>query len=120
MAGGAVLDPAVLERLRHLTEPGEPDVLSEVLGLFLDEVPKRVERLRDAWRRGDAPGVQRLAHSLKGSSGNIGAGALYDVCRHIDERARTAELSGGDQLLESLAREYAAVEREIKRLLENS
>ena len=41
-----VLDPAVLESLRQLTPPGEPDVLKVVLQLFLDDVPARVERLR--------------------------------------------------------------------------
>ena len=120
MSAHDVLDPAVLERLRQLTPPGEPDVLSEVLRMFVDEVPKRLAQLRDAWQRGDAPAVQRLAHSLKGSTGNIGAAALYGVCRHIDERARTGDLSGVAPLLDALAREYAAVEAEITLLLRSS
>jgi HPt (histidine-containing phosphotransfer) domain-containing protein len=120
MPAGAVLDPAVLERLRQLTPPGEPDVLSTVLRIFVDEMPKRMAQLHEAWARGDAPGVQRIAHSLKGSSGNVGAGALYEVCRTIDERARANDLSGAAPLRDALDREYAAVAYEINRLLQNS
>jgi HPt (histidine-containing phosphotransfer) domain-containing protein len=120
MPASTVLDPGVLERLRQLTPPGEPDVLSTVLRMFVDEAPKRMAQLRQAWEQGDAPGVQRLAHSLKGSSGNIGAGTLYAVCREIDERARTNDLASAAPLLDALDRESAAVESEINRLLRNS
>ena len=57
MPADAVLDPAVLERLRQLTPPDEPDVLSTVLRIFVEEVPKRMAQLREAWAQGDAPGV---------------------------------------------------------------
>ena len=115
-----VLDPVVLDRLRQLTAPGEPDVMSEVLQIFLDETPKRIARLHEAWHQNAVEGVQRSAHSLKGSSGNIGADALFDVCRQIDERARTGALAEGNQLLAALDREYAAVRRAITELLQNS
>ena len=44
MTMSPALDPAVLESLRELTPPGEPDVLKEVLQLFLEDVPGRIER----------------------------------------------------------------------------
>ena len=117
MTTRGVLDPAVVDSLRQLTPPGEPDVLAEILTVFLTEVPRRIDRLTTAWRAGDAAEVQRAAHSLKGSSGNIGADALFEVCRQIDERAKAGELRI-DQLIAALDREYLNVEAEIKRLLQ--
>jgi HPt (histidine-containing phosphotransfer) domain-containing protein len=111
-----VLDPAVIERLRQLTPPGEPDVLGEILTVFLAEVPRRIDRLKAAWRAGNGADVQRAAHSLKGSSGNIGADALFEVCRQIDERARTGDVRL-EELIDALDREYGKVETEIRRLL---
>ena len=61
--------------------------------------------------------MQRAAHSLKGSSGNIGARALHEVCRQIDERSKAGDL-GIAPLIASLEREFARVEAEIKRLLQ--
>ena len=60
-------------------------MLAEVLQLFLEEVPPRIARLRNAWPAGNIEEVHRAAHSLKGSAGNIGARRLYDVCRQLDD-----------------------------------
>jgi len=112
-----VLDPAVLESLRQLTPPGEPDVLKEVLQLFLDDVPARVERLRSAWQGGDAVAVQRAAHSLTGSAGNIGATGLLGVCRQLDDVGRAGDLSNAASLVAALDAELARVQSEIKSLI---
>ena len=112
-----ILDPAVVASLRALTPPGEPDVLGEVLRLFLEEVPRRVEKLKAAWRDGNAVELQRAAHSLKGSSGNIGARHLHDICRQLDERGKAGDFDGARRLLDSLDAEYGRVEAEIQRLL---
>ena len=120
MPSGDVLDPDVVQSLRQLTPPGEPDVLVEILTVFLNEVPKRIVALRAAAVAGDALAMQRAAHSLKGSSGNIGARALHEVCRQLDDRARSGDLTGVTPLLDSLATEYDRVEAEIRRLLQSS
>ena len=113
----AVLDPIVIQTLRQLTPPGEPDVLAEVLTLFLQETPKRMGRIQAAWQSGDHAEVHRTAHSLKGSTGNIGARAMFAVCRDLDAQVQSGDLSNVDGLVAALAREYARVEAEIARLL---
>jgi len=112
-----VLDPAVIESLRQLTPPGEPDVLKEVLQLFLEEVPGRISRLRAAWQAGNPAEVHRAAHSLKGSSGNIGATQLFDVCRQLDDQGRAGDFAHMPALVASLDTEYARVAAEIHQLI---
>ena len=112
-----VLDDVVIDNLRQLTPPGEPDVLAEVLQLFLEDVPRRIAKLRAAWSNGDAAEVHKVAHSLKGSAGNVGAKALHAACRQLDEHGRVGDLSGTGPLVESVDREFARVEAEIRRLL---
>lgn len=113
----AVLDPGVLDGLRKLTSPGEPDVLAEVLRLFLEEVPPRILRLRNALAAGNIQDLQRAAHSLKGSAGNIGARRLFEVCRQLDDIARSGDLTTAPRLLDALGLEFGKVEAEIHRLL---
>ncbi len=120
MTNPDVLDPAVIESLRQLTPPGEADVLAEVLRLFLDEVPRRMERLSESCRDGNALELQRAAHSLKGSSGNIGARGMHDLCRQLDERGKAGDINGARHLIGALAAEYASVEVEIRRLLQSA
>ena len=117
MAEPAVLDEAVLDTLRQLTVPGEPDVLTEVLQMFLQEFPPRVERMRNAWAAGNIEEMQRSAHSLKGSAGNIGAKRLYRVCAELDDMGRAGDLTKSAPLVDALATEYGKVESEINRLI---
>jgi len=113
-----VLDPAVISGLRMLTPPGEPDVLAEVLQLFLNEVPPRIDRLRNAWTSGNIEEMHRAAHSLKGSAGNIGAKRLYDVCSRLDALGKAGDLATVATLVDALGEEFVKVESEIKRLIE--
>jgi HPt (histidine-containing phosphotransfer) domain-containing protein len=115
-----VLDAAVVGTLRQLTPPGEPDVLAQVLNLFLVEVPPRMDRLRNAWVAGNIEEVHRVAHSLKGSAGTIGARRLYEVCRQLDTRGKSGDLSGSAALVDALGVEFGKVEAEIRRLLGNN
>lgn len=111
-----VLAPEVVQNLRRLTLPGEPDVLAEVLNVFLREVPRRMDRLKAALRDGNAAEVQRMAHSLKGSSGNIGAFGMFTICRQIDEGAKAGE-PGLAALVDALDEEFRRVEGAIRDLL---
>lgn len=120
MGNPDILDPAVVDSLRQLTPPGEPDVLIEVLTLFLDEAPKRMEKLRDAWQERNAYEMQRAAHSLKGSAGNIGARRMYEICKQLDERGKANDFTGAKHLIEVLAGEFHNVETEIRLLLKAS
>jgi HPt (histidine-containing phosphotransfer) domain-containing protein len=117
MAEQAILDESVIQTLRQLTPPGEPDILVEVLKLFLAEVPPRIDRLRNAMAAGNIQEVHRSAHSLKGSAGNIGARRLYDVCRDIDDKGKAGDLAGAAALVDALAAEFRNVESEIRRLI---
>jgi HPt (histidine-containing phosphotransfer) domain-containing protein len=117
MAEPPVLDPSVIETLRHLTPAGEPDVLAEVLEMFLQEVPARIDRLRIAWGAGNIQEVHRVAHSLKGSAGNIGAQRLLAVCRQLDNRDAPADPAATAALVGALDVEFGKVEAEIRQLL---
>jgi HPt (histidine-containing phosphotransfer) domain-containing protein len=114
MSTAPVLDPTVLDALRQLNMPGEPDVLAEVLKMFVQEVPPRIERLRNAFAAGDIQAVHRHAHSLKGSAGNIGARAMFAVCKQLDE---SGDLASAAPLVDGLLAEFGKVETEIRRLM---
>lgn len=114
---GPVLDPQIIENLRQLTADGEPDVLAEVLQLFLQDVPRRIAKLRAACAAGDAVEVYKAAHSLKGSAGNIGAQTLFAVCRQLDDKGRAGDLTDAAQLVDTLDREFARVEVAIRGIL---
>lgn len=117
MSISPVLDPSVINTLRQLTVPGEPDVLTEVLKLFLEEVPSRLTRLRIAWAAQNIEEVHRLAHSLKGSAGNIGAQRMFEICKQLDGIGRSSDVAQAGPLVDALNVEFANVDAEIRRLI---
>jgi HPt (histidine-containing phosphotransfer) domain-containing protein len=116
----STLDRSVLDSLRQLTPPGEPDVLNEVLTMFLAEFPRRMDKLRNGFSSGDIQEVQRSAHSLKGSAGNIGAHGLSAICRQLDELSKAGERDRLAPLIDALGLEFGKVESEIHRLMQAS
>ncbi len=101
------LDPEVIETLRSLQGEGEPDLVAELAGMFLDDATLRLEELRDAIGEADAGRVRGVAHSLKGSSGNMGATRVHEVCAELERVGKSGDLAAAPRLLERLEGELA-------------
>jgi HPt (histidine-containing phosphotransfer) domain-containing protein len=63
-------------------------VLREVLQLFQEMMPTRLGTLQTAVAVNDFGLVERTAHAIKGSAGNIGARGLHDACSIAEHAAR--------------------------------
>jgi two-component system, sensor histidine kinase and response regulator len=100
------LDRGGLADLRDLQEEGEPDLLKELMELFLADVPLQLALLRKAVEAGDVPSVERVAHTLKGSCGNMGARSMEALCAELEESARSGELGTAPGLISSLEVEF--------------
>ncbi len=90
MAGAAappeqpVLDPAVVARVRAYGEP----MFQQLVGQYLDELPQRLAQIEQALGRGDLKGGGGIAHALKGSSGSLGMGRLWQACGTLEKECR--------------------------------
>jgi signal transduction histidine kinase/ligand-binding sensor domain-containing protein/CheY-like chemotaxis protein/HPt (histidine-containing phosphotransfer) domain-containing protein len=104
-----VLDPSYLDRLRQLQEATGRSVVAEIVDSFLGEAPRRLARLRAGLAAGDGEAVAFTAHSLKGSSAQLGALRLAAVSHSLELRGRQGPLEGAGELV-------AEIEREIERL----
>ena len=108
-AACAVLDQDVLANLRDLPGDGNDTLLGELIDLFAKDAPRRMVQLRLALEQGDARRVMQIAHSLKGSSANLGARDMAGICNQLEQRGHHGDLNGGHQLQDELEREYPRV-----------
>ena len=76
-SGGAVPAGAAAatfdeEALRHRLS-GDDELMTDVIRLFLEDLPVRVAAIQEAVTRRDAEALRAAAHALKGAAGNLSA-----------------------------------------------
>ena len=103
------LDRSVLAGLRELQEEGASDLLEELIGLFLADVPPQLVALRKVVEADDAQSVERIAHTLKGSCANMGAVRMETLCAELQEMGRSEELRAAPGLIARLDEEFGRV-----------
>ncbi|MBC7692569.1 MAG: Hpt domain-containing protein [Methylotenera sp.] len=84
------LDLEVIKGLRELEADSDTGFVAQILNLFLSSVSERVARMETAVVRRDREGVKAEAHSLKSSSGNIGALALSALCQTLEDYGKSS------------------------------
>ncbi len=87
---GAAVAVATLDddRLLELREAfGDDDVVTEIVDLYCADAVARTDEMGAALADGDAEGMRRVAHALKGSSQNVGATAVTRLCERIELQA---------------------------------
>lgn len=107
----------MLESLRQLNQAGQPDIVREVLTMFLADAPVRLAAIDDAIGKSDGPALQRAAHALKGAAGSIGAVGMQTGCRELEERGKAGRLDGAAALGRQLHDEFDRVRAEIDEIL---
>ena len=111
-----LVDRSVLDSLRG--NPGDPvsPVLQEVLHLYRKAAPSLLLGIRNGLAAGDGAAVERAAHSLRGSSLNVGATALAEALTAVEDAAGRRDLEGVrtrlDDLEDLLRRTLKALEAE--------
>jgi CheY-like chemotaxis protein len=105
--GALAVDPAVLAELRGLDEDGE--LLTTLITHFLAETPERMAAMQAAVSRRDAAALAETAHALKGSSGNLGATRMQELCGELQTLGRAGDLASAGALLDRLDEEFSRV-----------
>jgi CheY-like chemotaxis protein len=105
---------AALERVE-----GDRQLLEELAALFAEESVKNIQGIREAFRAGDAFLLERLAHTIKGASSNIGAMSLSRAALALEEQARSRDLSKASERIAALEAEAERLRPELDLLQRN-
>jgi HPt (histidine-containing phosphotransfer) domain-containing protein len=83
-------DPVPLVALREATDA---ETVRDVIGIFADDAPTALAALDQALVGGDAEGVRKSAHRMKGAAGTIGLIKAQDCCLRIEGAAKAGDLA---------------------------
>jgi HPt (histidine-containing phosphotransfer) domain-containing protein len=111
------VDPAAMARLRGLETEAGGDLAVELIGLFADNTPVAIERMRALGRSADKAAVseiERLAHSLKSAAATLGATSYAIAAKTIEDDARDGNLRALDSRLDHLSQSLDALVDQLK------
>lgn len=84
-SGSKLVDETTLRQLERDTST---EVLPEILGIFVEETKKRLEKILVHSDNKEWSAIENEAHTLKSSSGSFGAFPLQEVAKNIEEESR--------------------------------
>jgi len=88
----------------------EEEEFVELVELFLTTAQNDLYNLNEAYLKRDSEKVVESAHSLKGSSGNLGFKELSRISNIAEQKAGENDLEGFDELMESMRKHIAEIE----------
>jgi len=78
------LDPDVLDGLREALDDVSGQFIAGLLAVYESEAVALMGQLTAAADEGDTQRLRFAAHSLKGSSANVGGNRLADLCAELE------------------------------------
>ena len=106
-----IIDPAALQRLEDW---GGQSLSKEIVRLFLENGPTRVDQIRGAMDGEDLDAPERGAHSLKSSAANVGAQVLQQVAGELELAASGGDLRRVRDLIPNLEQAFTQAAEELE------
>jgi two-component system sensor histidine kinase/response regulator len=111
------LDLIVLANLRKLEAASGRAIMAQLLTSFSTVTPSRFAALRAAIATGDAHAINMEAHTLKGSSANMGARRMARLCGDLEMLSQTDDLTHAASILAHIEVEFACVRMALEQAI---
>jgi signal transduction histidine kinase/ligand-binding sensor domain-containing protein/CheY-like chemotaxis protein/HPt (histidine-containing phosphotransfer) domain-containing protein len=112
--GESLLDGATLDALRALPRRGPKDMLTHIGELYLLDSRGLLASIEQSLRADNAAELARAAHAWRSYNGNVGAHGLAQLCRELEDAARTGNFTAARQLYVQVQTLHAQVRDELQ------
>jgi two-component system sensor histidine kinase/response regulator len=110
-----VTGPPVFDRAAFARQTGGDAALrDEIIQMFLEDCPVRVEEIRNAVTAGDTAALMASAHALKGAAAYLSAEALRTCAADLERAGRERRLDAAPPLLAALDAAVAELLPELR------
>jgi CheY-like chemotaxis protein len=96
------------DALRHRLS-GDDELMTDVIRLFLEDLPVRLAAIHAAVTARDAVALRAEAHALKGAAGNLSAGGLFEASSVLERIAAESHMDASEAAWRQLSVEAANV-----------
>ncbi len=108
-------EPCVFDRAALLDRVmNDEPLMLEVVELFLVDALKQVCALKEALASNAAESAERLAHSIKGAAGTVGADAIRLAAIDIEQTIRAGDLTAASSRVSQLERHFERLRQTVR------
>lgn len=111
-----IIDPAAIANLRSLNPDDGDEFLREIRDIFVEDTPKRIDELESSLRTEDLGKFTRAAHSIKGSSANLGALMLRAAAERLEHHSRHQGFADAAPMIAEIKVEFERARTELDRI----
>ncbi len=112
--GGSQRHGMSLGTLREMVND-DPDAMREIIQLFLEDYPVKLERLAEGIKASDSHAIEHSAHSLKGSVSLFDARTAMSIAAELERMGRDGGIENAPQAFSRLAQELERVRDDLRR-----
>ena len=105
----AKLDRRALNQILELEKHGTAGLLSKVIDIFTRDTKTALLDLASSIENNDIDRYILISHTLKSSSGNLGATHFSEICKTMESEGRDGNMQNGEQNTTELESEYDGV-----------
>jgi two-component system sensor histidine kinase/response regulator len=113
--GSDAIDLGALQIVRELDPAGGMDLVKTILRIFIESAGESMTRVENAILACDGAQLAAAAHALKSSTANVGAKALSEFYRQLEQLGREGRLAEAGELLIQVRPEH---QRAVARMYE--
>ncbi len=84
-----------------------------LIDIFIEDSEARIKQLGNLLKTDNADEIRKMAHSIKGSSGNLYATRMSDFCLDLEKQAHENDLRNANTLHQQIAEEFILVKNEL-------
>jgi len=93
-----------IDRALEVTD-GDTEFLKELVEIVNADSPERLEQISRAIKEKNFNALNETAHSLKGSSGNLGLTRVYDLSWELEKMGKAKNMEGANKIFKQLEEE---------------
>jgi histidine phosphotransfer protein HptB len=109
-----IIDSEAIDNLRELNPGDGGEFLKEIVNIYIEDTPNRLAELRKSLAAGDVATFARAAHTIKGSSANVGATTLRALAERLEHASRKDGLGALAPLVAECEAEFARAAGELR------
>ena len=113
IANEKILDHSTINSLKEI---GGKELLESLVETFIADCDKLTDELADAIVKKDLKQYDSIIHTLKGSTGSIGANKMYVISRYINDFSHKGEWPENDEWMDIFKTVYSETVQELQNL----